>query len=818
MAARFDAAAAIGAPPIAGTGSLTNPYTEVAGLMPTFPSTDHLTRSSFIVTVSSDRAQVPTRSAPLITSDFVTNVSLYAPRTTPVTRVQLVDIDIPCTQRLIEEPWHNLFFGQGVYTAKDVRALNVTIEGAGLASVVGGDAGVGGGGGGGGTESHQMLDNGPCGSCIPGPGATSERTVSAVLPLLLDKVRTYSKLSTTNCTLRVVMENRAPYPMHPIARAWRAMGPGLKLVGPTIGGLVLNAEQVYDDTPFSFVVQVPRSVYNNIGAAGTDVMYLYAAPIPGPDFLAAVASKALGVVMATVCPVPWPHFAFEYDPIADRFSLYARAPHGLGMDPVPITLTGGVFGYMGFGSSFRVEVPTRRAVTLPATATRLAALGRPLCFAEVQCGSPPTPGVFAAWIQTAMNTYTWPQGMGFTVTVPGAVPPATTVALPSGQGTLEAICDRLNATVLGSLGLQASVVPAGIEFRSLSSPGTLFGLDFTGLPAGYAARIGYDPIVLSPATRHSPTLPRATHIPVLDVLCGPPRSGFQVQYRSLDTDQLVVRTTPFEPLVNGVTVTIRLDGTVAVSVLDPTVMHGLQPGAAVLLVNQVADPHIQVTAYVTHVPDVTGFEAVLEGNPGLDPMAWSATASTLIPLDTPPLDLYFGASVRVYHALLPDMCGFRARAYEDPRGSICSPNTVCIQQDPFVVICLGFDGTEAEPLTGDVYYPEQNCPLVFAKVPRTSLFKSDFFKVYDHTFEGAGRTLGFVRVRILNPNGTLYQTHGHTVMVTLLFNTRQSMVGFGAGKVSVTYAGDGPPPGMPDFGGRQVVPIAGGRGGVSARV
>jgi hypothetical protein len=281
---------------------------------------------------------------------------------------------------------------------------------------------------------------------------------------------------------------------------------------------------------------------------------------------------------------------------------------------------------------------------------------------------------------------------------------------------------------------------------------------------------------------------------------------------------MVVRCVPFEPLTNGVTVTVRPNGTVGVTVTDPTVMHGLQPGAMVLLANQLADPDVQVVMYVVDVPDVMSLEGVLEGNADLDPTAWAATPSTLLPLDTPPLDLYFGANVKLYQALLPDICGFRSRAYEDPRGSISSPGTVSIQQDPFVVICLGFDGTEAEPITGDVYYPDQNCPLVFAKVPRTSLFKSDFFKVYDHTFEGAGRTLGFIRVRILNPNGTLYQTHGHTVMVTLLFNTRQTMVGFGAGKVAVTYPGSGPPPSLPDFGGRQVVPVAGGRGGVSARV
>jgi hypothetical protein len=802
--------------------------------MPSFPSTDHLTRSSFIVTVSSTTAQRAPHGAPPATNDFVTNVSAYAPRTTPVTRVQLVDVDVPCTQRLIEEPWRNLYFGQGVYTSPDARTLNVTVP----------------------------VEAAP-GDCDPGEAALT--TVGVVLPLLLDRVRTYTKLSDTSCTVRVVTTSRAPYPMDPIARAWRAMrstGCGdLCLVGPAIGSLSLGPGQVYDDGPFSFVVQLPRSVYAALDPAGADVLYLYAAPMQGPGFLAAVATRTLTAVLGGVCP-PWPQFALEYDPLADRYSLYAQAPHGLGagLGPgqgaggtgggygalpaagmVPITLTGGLFAYMGFGHSFRTEINTRRASTVQAPGLRLTALGPPWCYGEVQCGTPPTPGVFVDWVTAALNTYTWPAGLTLGITVLGDAP--LVVPLPSGQFTLPTLAEWLTAYLAG-LGVNVAVsTPEGLTgttchgnnaagsgggcasgqgqstgrgqglvFLNTATPPELFRVDLTSLPPAVAQRLGYDPVVLGPAAQVLPTLPYVTHIPVLEGLCGPPRSGIQALLRSLDTDQMVFRSTPFAPM--AASVVIHSDGTATVTLATPGVLHGLQVGACVALVDTAA-PGLQITAYVIEVTGAASFDVVCATGLGPPPYpTFDGGPIQVTPLDAPPLDLYFGASVPALQALLPDVCGFQPQTYEGC-GAICSPGTVSILQDPFVVVCLGFDGTEAEPLTGDVYYPLAAAPLVFAKVPRTNLFKSDFFKVYDHTFEGAGRTLGFVRVRILNPNGTLYQTHGHVVMVTLLFNTRQSMVGFGHGKATITFDGT-TPPGYPDLSAnRQVVPVSGGRGGVS---
>ena len=82
---------------------------------------------------------------------------------------------------------------------------------------------------------------------------------------------------------------------------------------------------------------------------------------------------------------------------------------------------------------------------------------------------------------------------------------------------------------------------------------------------------------------------------------------------------------------------------------------------------------------------------------------------------------------------------------------------------------------------------------MFAKVARAAgcIYRSDFDKVFDHTFNGAGTTLGYIRVQVLNPNGTPYQTHGHTVSITLKFDTRESGVALGDGTVSIGI-GDNP--------------------------
>jgi hypothetical protein len=131
----------------------------------------------------------------------------------------------------------------------------------------------------------------------------------------------------------------------------------------------------------------------------------------------------------------------------------------------------------------------------------------------------------------------------------------------------------------------------------------------------------------------------------------------------------------------------------------------------------------------------------------------------------------------------PEIMGFDALTYESCDTLLASPGTLEKWQDSYILLCLAFSAGNAPPVTGDVYYPfpKQNT-IVFAKVLRGSVFlRADFDRMFDHTFAGTGQHLGYIRVVILNPNGTPYQTHGHSCSITLKFDARVSHVGFGGG-------------------------------------
>jgi hypothetical protein len=149
------------------------------------------------------------------------------------------------------------------------------------------------------------------------------------------------------------------------------------------------------------------------------------------------------------------------------------------------------------------------------------------------------------------------------------------------------------------------------------------------------------------------------------------------------------------------------------------------------------------------------------------------------------------------------MLGFEALTYESCGNLLVSPGTLEICQDSYILVCLAFAAGGAIPNTGDVYYPfpcTENNQLVFAKVLRSSFLRADFDRLFDHVFAGSGTNLGYIRVQILNPNGTPYQTHGHEVSITLKFDCRQSTVAFGGGHAVIL--------GEEEAGGPYVAPVS----------
>ena len=778
-------AAAIGQVPLTRIGTNAdgaNAYIDASGQVPSFPSYETLERGTFkVVVMSTTRVN----RAVTTSSDFSVDVAAYAPRNSPVTRVQLVDVDIPPTQRLIEPPWSRLYFCQGVPLCADGRSVDA-----------------------------EVITN-----CETGAVAT---TATLVLPLLIDAVTVCECLPGGQAAVRLAFQHRAPYPIRAVAEVWQtlfhrtACGTCLQLVG--VPGLTtpvsLTPDRVHDDTPFSIVVQSLElfSAVQAAQAGGHPVTpWLYAPLLPGPSALAWAVS-----VLASEALAPVVRVTATYSAHTDRFAMGFRCPAvgGCGMpafskrsacpgcDPpacdgeVTVVLAGVLMQYMGFNTPAVFQVPDGGAVNVDASSCRYQS---PHAYAAVPVGSPVDGRQLARWTEGAMNVYAALSGVPpaaprtFTVTTPvvGVAPAVAT--LPTGCMTLAEIAAGIVGLPVG-VAVAVACAPAvpGLVF-TCAGPTTgaaPFGLDFLADDSWDPSLIGYERRVYGPACRHVPAVP-ATHCPMSTCLstavpCTPPVANTSVFYRG-DTGQLVFESSPFPAFA---AVVVAVDADACTYLLDTApYLHGLQPGAAVSVA--IAGPPVaQQATVVTTVPSATSLIVVVSAPGGGPPLFAPTTAVTVIPQDAPALTLFMQTRGRV-DAVNADTFGFEPRTYE---GSCCaaltSPGCCVVCQDPFINIALAFSGPDAEPLTGDVYYPPSthaSARTIFAKIPRAGSLRADFDRVYDHTFRGSGTTLGYVRVRLTNPNGTLYQTHGQPASVTLRFDCRESYVGLGGGHNTTVF-------------------------------
>lgn len=758
--AYYESVAAMGPGPIAQTSD--GAYVSVSGDGPSFPSTDTLARGSFMVAVSSDDALSTTNG----TSDFVVNVAAYAPRTTPVTKVTLVDVDVPPTQKLIEPPWSRVYFTQGLRYGTDQTA-----------------------------RTMQLV-------------VSSTTVASVVLPANLSVVRTYTKNPSTY-SVTIFLQDNAPAPIDAMVKAWQAQaskacGQELRLVNCPggLGTFVLSdAEALRDHTALSFTVTsmaLFTALPDEPPAPGC--MALAASPVAGPTYLSTILTRGMQAALPE-----WSSFEVYYDAASDRFRLYMTAPCP---DPSSLEeedeqvltciLGGGLPLFMGFGSSLTLDLPRLKPTEI--TARTGPALG-PEAYADLECGSPRDCTALRNLLQGALNGALWPVGSVLGVSFPGAVTPPTAVAVPYGHGTLDDVIDILELDMT-PLGIRVRKVltgdgsgAQGVAFDAIDGV-TAFSLDFTTVLQ--PERLGYVSVVDGPAVLHMP-MRAASHIPLW---CDGTLLAVSDVQVFCDCDTLHVRTVPFEGLPGEVTAVGPCPGVVSI---ETSGMHGLVPGASVIVVGPLGEQYPGVVG-----PTASFWSLTLSAY--IDPTATLAVGNevTVLPMDRAPLTFFMTRTRK--GATLPSILGFTDTTIEAPCGQVRAFGVADTRQDPFVLLCLGFDGTEAEPLTGDLYYPVNACPLVFAKVPRAGLFRSDFYRTFEHVFEGAGRTLGFIRVRFLNPNGTLYQTHGHPTMATLQFACRQNTVGFGGGRVVAPYRE------ALQFDPRQSLPVAGGRAGLSEPV
>jgi len=645
------------------------------------------------------------------TNDFEVNLSRYAPKQSLVTRVQLVDVDIPNTQLLIEPAWDRMYFDMGVRTSAQCRGMTVS--------------------------THQ-------GSCVT--------QAALLLPLPIDAVTTFDILSSEQ--VRLNMAHRVPVPLKGIASAWAALGlrnlGSLTLNGiPGMGPLPLLPLHPQEDTPLSFIITSPAVVQALLGT--TPALFLKATPLPGPTYLANVATRCLSAQLGAPVNI-------AYCGADDTFACSVRSAGA-------VLVEGPLAEYMGFGARTVAELgtilPKKRASS-------------PQSYAALQTGDPRTPAELADWVTSAFNAFSW-LPFQFGVAFPGGA--STTVTVPGGQMTLPQLATVIDGLLPSPIRCKWRDAPhPGLVFYS---PALVFSLDWT-VDAGFQpSRVGFDRLAYPPALIHLPTRP-AWHVPELQDgcdACALPPSTVTATYRG-DTGQLVLQTRPYGQFTADVLI---MSGNVYSA--TAAIIPGLEPGAYVVLVLP-SGPYEQVLAVVVDAPPGSAsFKLAL-----VDPdqgAAVDASASPLliVPQDASPLVLYF--QKQAAPVVDPETFGFDATTYESCGALLVSPGSLEICQDSYVLVCLAFAAGGAIPSTGDVYYPflggSIHGGIVFAKVLRSTFLKADFDRVFDHTFSGSGLSLGYIRVQILNPNGTPYQTHGHSLSITLRFDARQSYLTMGGG-------------------------------------
>lgn len=777
-------------------------------LVPSFPTPADLAtlEKSYIDAVVGSWRRMATPSAS--NTDFTVNAASYVPLSCFVTRVQLVDLDLPASQHLVDAAWNRVYFDQGfAWSAADVAA----------------------------DADARVFTITAALTC------EAVTRASVILPLTLDAVTSaVAEPALGAHAVRITLAHRAPTPMEPIAAAFEMMYAErcgvLELVGvPGLGTLPLRADSVADVDAMSFVV-FSAELVTALQLAPSEFcnMYLRATPIPGPSALAALLSQAatLALVKASSGANHTWGVYLQYGAAIDRFTLYFHYPSVEDLNGGAVAVIGGgLADRLGFGGALRVDLPrhgvpvtvpstlpgcsaTRGVMFTPPTPVHTVAVCAPSvrvaqggAFAELEEGTPATPAELVARLNAALNRFSWPAFELGIVLFSAAAPPAGTmtiaVAIAGGNMDLQAAAAAIDAALAASANpvvatIRASVFGGGVMFESATN--AVFGLDWTLSGADFdPARVGYDRRAYGAATAHWP--PRAAlHIPRFN--CAPPTSGLAASYRAGE-NRVVFTPTAFPPFVAEVAaVECGAVGAYDAFAAPPVYViscadgyrPGLQPGAAVVLADAATNSQQHGVVTACDYSGATASFRVLRTDASAAPTPAASTfgvttAVAVVPLDAAPATLYMQLGVaRVLHA---NVLGLDAATYEVCT-SLTAPGTLDVRRDQFVLIALSFQAGGGAPLMGNMYYPvpgsggctsceaEGSSTLIFAKVSRaTCLYRNEFNREFSFDFKGAGIRLGYIHVRILNPDYTLYQAHYHPVSLTLRFFVRQSYVSLG---------------------------------------
>lgn len=705
------------------------------GSSPAFPNTECLSKGTFKVIVPSWRRLNPAQST---TGDYIVDVTTYAPKMPLITRMHLVDIDVPQVQQLIEANWSRLYFQQGVTLSTACRSLEFTVD--------------------------------------------EVATASVVLPLPADPVKYYEPIG--DGVVRLSMTHRAPTPIYTVADMWHRLPDkrGMRVFGIPLypDGFLLTKDNVAVSEAggtMSFDV-VSYEFYGAVTALpANSPLLLVSSVVPGPNYLAAILTKASTAALAELCTQPicgdtpcrdlpapssqW-YAQFVYSMVDDKFTFYYGVPRRLRS----VVLTGPLVEYMGLPSPLPLDVlATTSTQTVVAPNIRLQPVE---AYARLPSFSPKTADELAAATQLAFNTYSW---SAFSFGVQFAGQALVTYTVPAGRMTQAALAETVSGLLAGVNIVVVSLSnddgsKSGLHFSS--SVGNVFSLDWTVDGTFDPVRVGYDPLVYPYATEHFPTR-RGEHVPGMDSQCSPPRCDTWVTYNG-DTQQLTLQSVPFAPFA-AVATALTTPFTFKVSTTTTGgFKHGLQVGARVVLADGVGG---QFVGYVLDVLNLFDF-MLLSTSAAAGPV-------TVVPQDRLPIDLFFQQNAARVQCTNPNVFGFHPNTYVST-GELTGPGAVDIRQDPYILLCITFRVGESGNY-GEVYYPFDNgtSNIVFAKILRNSLvFNCAYDRNFGYSFPGTGVNLGYIGVKLLNSDGTLYETHGQPVSICLRFEVRESGVEYGA--------------------------------------
>jgi hypothetical protein len=693
-----------------------------SGGMPTFPATNTLESSNFKVVVGSWRRM--NASTKPSTSDFTVDVTEYAPRSPYITRVQLVDVDLPATQRVIEDAWARLYFQQGVPLTPTCRSLDITADGV---------------------------------------------TIPIVLPLLLDEVKAYESVGAS--VVRMYMTRRAPEPVAAVAEMWKHLpGGGMRVLGvPGFhDGFLLTRDNVRPSTIASMAFDIVSAEFAEaVRSRPTGVLLLYAPPLLGATCLAAVLTNLIPFAVALShvedsSGGAW-SIQFQYSVADDRFAVYTRVPAFV----ENMELRGALAEYMGFDATEFVEVKPfdARVGTTNAASPRRHPRD---AYALLPSSNPTRPTDITGAVEKAYNAYTWAR-FRFGVTLPGH-DTTSVYTVPGGRMTLWQLAEVVSA-LLNDAHITVKYVKgecrSGLQFEHLT--GLVFQVDWTVDAAFDPSHVGYDRRVTPLARVHVPTR-AAKHVPMPSG-DAPAMSDIAVLYNE-DTQTLMFQSVPFSPFSG---VCARLNANVRIVTCE--IAHGLQVGARVILSAVDPPPDIQVCVVVVAVHDVLRFDVMLvdpsdDGALGNEPVV-------VVPQDRFPLNLYLQQTRLIREkAVCPNLIGLQPMSYETPY-ELVSSGALDLRADPYLLLCISFQGEDAGLSCGSVYYPLESGggQIIFGKILKSACaFKSEYDRAFYHDFKGAGIHLGYIRIRILNSDGTAYESHGQPVSVCLKFEARQSSV------------------------------------------